>query len=294
MKLRNLLPLGAGVAALLSSCAPTGTFQPRLLPPTAPSVVPLVRVQGAPQNPFVRATVNGRSGLFLVDTGATATCLDARFAAELGLKPQATADGTVKTNVARGFKTAQVNKLVLGGHGFENFAVAVLNLDHVDKALGRRMDGLLGMNVLRAAPFTIDLATGSFSLGGTRPGVPSVPLTLEQGGLFMAMQVGGQNLRMKVDTGTSDTVLSTADFARVVASGIAPANVRIAGNVDVNGYTTNQVARVLLAECKAGNLTRQNFLLREGGDNLLGMDFFKDHAITFDGTTGQLWIEASR
>ena len=257
-------------------------------------MVPLVRVQGAPQNPFVRATVNGRPGLFLVDTGATATCLDARFAAELGLKPQATAAGTVKTNVTRGFKTAQVKKLELGGHVFENFAVAVLNLDHVDKALGRRMDGLLGMNVLRDAPFTIDQGGGSFSLGSARPGTPSVPLTLEQGGVFMAMQVRGLNVRMKVDTGTSDTVLTTADFARVVASGVAPTNVRMAGNVDVNGYTTNQVARVLLAESKAGNLTRQNFVLREGSDNLLGMDFFKGHVITFDGATGQVWIQASR
>jgi predicted aspartyl protease len=294
MKLRNLLSLGAVVATLLSACAPTGNYQPRYHPTAAPSVVPLVRVQGAPQNPFVRATVNGRPGLFLVDTGATSTCLDARFAAELGLKPQATAAGTVKTNVTRGIKTAQVKKLELGGHVFENFAVAVLNLDHVDKALGRRMDGLLGMNVLRAAPFTIDQGGGSLLFGIARPGTPSVPLTLEQGGVFMAMQVRGLNVRMKVDTGTSDTVLTTADFARVVASGVAPTNVRMAGNVDVNGYTTNQVARVLLAESKAGNLTRQSFVLREGSDNLLGMDFFKGHVITFDGATGQVWIQASR
>lgn len=294
MKIRNLLSPGAVIVTLLSACAPTGTLQPRLHPPTAPSVVPLVRVQGAPQNPFVHATVNGRPGLFLVDTGATATCLDARFAAELGLKPQATVAGTVKTNVTRGFKIAQVNKLVLGGHVFENFTVAVLNLDHVDKALGRRMDGLLGMNVLRTTRFTIDLAAGSFSLGSARPGVTPVPLTLEQDGVFMAMTVSGCPVRMKVDTGTSDTALTTADFTRVAAFGVAPPNLRMAGNVDVNGYTTNQVARVLPAECKAGNLTRQNFLLREGHDNLLGMDFFKGQVITFDGTTGHVWIEASR
>ena len=287
MSIRKVLPLGAVVVALLSSCVPQPSFQA----PPGPSVVPLVRVPQAPSNPFVRATVNGRTGLFLVDTGATATCLDSRFAAELGLQPVALTQGSVKTNVTGGFKVAQVDSLALGGHVFKNFDVAVLKLDHVDKALGRRMDGLVGLNVLRTSRFSINPAGGSLTLGAARPGGTPVRLAFEEGGVFMAMTVRGLNLRMKVDTGTSDTVLAAADFARVVASGATPATLRMAGNVDVNGYTTNQLARVLLAECRAGHLTRQSFLLREGRDNLLGMDFFKGHVITFDSQTGQAWIE---
>jgi predicted aspartyl protease len=292
MKISQLPSLVAAVAALLASCGPTTSLQPQYRPPSGPSVVPLVRVQKAALNPFVRATVNGRAGLFLVDTGAFATCLDSRFAAGLGLALYPLAAGSIATNVKGGFKIAQVDSLVLGGYEFEKFAAPVIKLDHVDRVLGRRMDGLIGMNVLRTSRFAIDPVAGRLVLGQARPRGTPVPLSFEQGGVAMLMAVGGLKFRMKVDTGANSTELTSADFARVIAAGATQARVRVAGAVDVNGYTENKVVRAVLAECRAGALTRKDFVLREGRTNLLGMDFLRDHVITFDGTTGQAWIEA--
>lgn len=287
-----LAGLAALGAAAVLSCAPQLPVEP---PPTAvaatTSVVPLERLAGSPLNPFVRATINGKPGLFLVDTGATVTCLDSRFANRLGLEQQSVARARIRTNVTGEIKTARVARMQLGRHTFDPYTAAILELGHLEEGLGGKVDGVIGMNVLRGARFGFTPAPGWFIFGHPGFSAPSVPIEVTNNAMYIDAMIRGVGVRMKIDTGANRTLMSPADFARVAAAGAPVTEERQDLAVDVNGITRNTTVRVLRGSFQAGRLQRDGFVVYQGSGNLLGMDFFREHEIVFDPSQRRAWFE---
>lgn len=281
----------AGLVGVAAACGPQA---PREVPAqelAETSEVPLVRVAGSPLNPFVRAEVNGKPGLFLVDTGATVTCLDSRFADGLGLRQRGIAPERIRTNVTGEIKTARVGGMRLGRHHFNAFTAAVLRLGHLEEGLGHKVDGVIGMNVLRGARFGFSPSPPRFTFGHPGLAAAAVPIELTGNAMYINATIQGVAVRMKIDTGANRTVMGTADFARVMEAGAAVTAVRQERAVDVNGITRNAMVRVLRGRMRAGNLERDGFAVYEGVGNLLGMDFFLDHEMVFDAARGQAWFQ---
>ena len=108
----------------------------------------------------VSATVNGKAGRFLVDTGASAVSVTRAYAEKAGLPLTETRD--VMLHTANGVTTAKPSRaatVALGGAVAKNVFVVVLP---EGKGLGPGLDGLLGLSFL--ANFDIRISGDRLSL----------------------------------------------------------------------------------------------------------------------------------
>lgn len=101
--------------------------------------------------------VNGQGPFRLVlDTGATFTCLDRQVANALELPPARGVAGVgAGVGGAGQMRLVQVDSLRVGAAGASDLTACALDLRHTS-SVGLEIDGLLGLNFLRAFRVTID------------------------------------------------------------------------------------------------------------------------------------------
>jgi predicted aspartyl protease len=100
---------------------------------------------------------------FLVDTGANPSVVDQRIAYDLGLTVQ-----PARVNVSN--KTVETRivvlpSLLLGPVRIESLPVLSQDLSFFQKALGYKVDAIVGMDVLRKSSFTINYRTKEMLFG---------------------------------------------------------------------------------------------------------------------------------
>lgn len=113
------------------------------------------------QHLLIKAKINGVSGNFILDTGASNTCIGFegidRFELE-AKKSKTKASGAGAT----GMKTqiSSENKLQLGSWKNKNFSVVIFDLSHVNEALesykAKPVHGIIGADVLLEGKAIID------------------------------------------------------------------------------------------------------------------------------------------
>jgi len=103
---------------------------------------------------LVSVKLNGKKGLFILDTGASNTCIDEAKASFFKLKlkdtdHKATGAGTTEIDI----RLAKKNKLKIGDWKLKKLPVVVMDLSHINQALSMfevEVDGIIGADVLRA------------------------------------------------------------------------------------------------------------------------------------------------
>lgn len=109
--------------------------------------------------------INGEGPLnFALDTGSTLTCVDQRVAARMELPERAGLPGV--TAGASGLGQMQMvvlDSLRIGGAAMRDLPACVVELAHA-RQVGVDIDGLLGLNFLRAYRVGIDFSRGILSL----------------------------------------------------------------------------------------------------------------------------------
>ena len=115
---------------------------------------------------LVRGRANGKPVLLILDTGASRTILArdlVRRVARPALPSRFSTDGPGLN--ARGTYTEAT--LELGGRLWNDRSVVAMEMDEVSRAFGRRIDGLLGQDLLREFDrVTIDFRAGRIVLSG--------------------------------------------------------------------------------------------------------------------------------
>jgi hypothetical protein len=107
--------------------------------------------------PLVEVIVDdGHRAVFIVDTGASGSALSADAAARFGISTTGTRMRTLGASGAVRARQASVRSLSIGGLALGRLSVAVIDLAPIEKALSRRIDGVLGTDVLRRFVVTID------------------------------------------------------------------------------------------------------------------------------------------
>ena len=113
---------------------------------------------------LVKVKVNGRNCIFLVDTGASHTIVShtALGVSRVELKRARFKRGP---GVAGEATWEEVRSLRLGQSRWHDRRIVVMNLDHVSQVFGRRIDGLLGQDLLMEFDLVqIDYKTRRISL----------------------------------------------------------------------------------------------------------------------------------
>ena len=107
------------------------------------------------QLPIVKATVNNRPFQFLLDTGATTTLLNVKSFSS----PDADEITLESWNGAAGVPARKVTlpDLTLGEHRLENLTLLAVDLTQLERSCQRRVDGVLGADMIAKLGLTIDL-----------------------------------------------------------------------------------------------------------------------------------------
>ena len=105
----------------------------------------------------VPVRLNGRGPYdFVLDTGATLTCLDASLARELELSAARGVVGRAATlGSTGGVDVYRLDSLAIGDAAVKDLMVCALDLQHI-RAAGLDVDGLVGLNVLKQYKVTFD------------------------------------------------------------------------------------------------------------------------------------------
>ena len=175
-----------------------GGAQPLILLPT--------RVNGA--GPFD----------FILDTGAGTSLLSAELAQQLNIKILGTKEGQSaggKVSVS----LAKVESLALGQAKIEDVEVGIVDLGHIAKTIGTRIDGDVGYNFLKHFRVTIDYETGEIRFDDAKrignfggPSKAEIPMRLASPAkplVLVDVYANGRGpFQFAIDTGTSTTAIA--------------------------------------------------------------------------------------
>jgi len=150
-----------------------------------------------------KGTVGPLNGLsLLIDTGTIPSMVDPRIARKL--HAQAEPSMLVAFGQSVAIQSTILNGFRIGARQPGSVPAGVSDLSYLE---GVRIDAIVGLDVLARTSFSIDYRKRvlRFSPGGREESV--APLELVWPFLTVQMTIGGQQVRLLVDTGSSDLVL---------------------------------------------------------------------------------------
>jgi hypothetical protein len=215
---------------------------------------------------------------FLVDTAAYPSVIDQRLARHLHLVEQ-----PARVNLSR--KTIQAHQvalpsLLIGPIRVDSLPVLTQDLSFLHKAFGFKIDGIVGLDVLRKSNFTINYRTQEVLFGPVERLTFSAPFETDLPVVTIRMGFQNRHLRLVVDTGSPDLTLfhsRLSDISGISALGTDKVT-------DVSG--TFQRRKVGIPEVFLGEETI-------GAQVAFVVDDQKDDGDNFDGVLGvrgsQFW-----
>ena len=147
----------------------------------------------------------GQPGDFIVDTGTAPTMINARVARELGLETKA--GPMIALGNLAAAQTAVLPELVLGPIRAFSLPVQVQDLTAWERKLEIPIAGIIGMDVLARASFSLVYDKRELQFGAVNEGGIPVSLDAQSGLPVVVGKVEGRAMRLLVDTGTDRVVL---------------------------------------------------------------------------------------
>jgi predicted aspartyl protease len=208
---------------------------------------------------------------FLVDTGAYPSIVDQKIARNLGLAEQ-----PARVNLAnKSIQTGRVilPSLILGPLRVEALPVLTQDLSYMQKAVGYKVDAIIGLDVLRRSSFTINYRSKEIRFGPVEGLTFSAPFDTDAPVVTIRTRFQTHQLRLVVDTGSPDVMLFES---RMPDS----AGLQTLGTQEtVNASGTLRLRKVWIPEVYLGQE-------RIGGQAAFIVNDHKDAGDDFDGVLG--------
>ena len=155
---------------------------------------------------IVEGSIGNRKKLsFLIDTGTCPTVIDQKIAHDLRLAEQPSKvnlwNKSVQTHIT------VLPSLLLGPIRAESFPVLTEDLSFWQKAVGHKVDAIVGMDVLRKSNFTINYRKKELLFGPIESMAFSTPFDTDTPVVTVRMGFQSQQLRLVVDSGGPDLAL---------------------------------------------------------------------------------------
>jgi hypothetical protein len=251
---------------------------------------------------LVPVRVNGRSLLFVLDTGSEGSAIDAALVIPLGLK------NVGDVQILRNYRTqetsaAEAESLGIGKHIFEHPRLTVVNTEAPSRALGTKVDGILGNDILEELSFKLNYSEQELALAPLpQLGNLAAPVQLRRSGnqFFVPVQTVSLPTELLLDTGTNSTNLSWGTWQQlsqrwtpdsiidgVVRAGVPtpPAFLVYLPRVSIGGSTiADQVVRIQ-RPIESGAFSTEQFA------GILGSEVLRECEITFDLKHGRIFLK---
>ncbi|WP_080963977.1 aspartyl protease family protein [Chromobacterium subtsugae] len=251
----------------------------------------------------VKARLNGVDGRFLLDSGASMTCVDRKQAARFGLENQGTTRTSHGSAGATEIKRVADKRLEWGGRlAADKLAVYLTDFDAINQGLAEEgvaaVDGVIGMDVLAEQYAVLDYGQQQLRLGkDAKPAAAfdRLPLT-SLGGRQLMLEgvINGVKGRFIIDTAAGGTFVTddahAARFHLVRQPGANQVH-GVGGSVESHFYLLDSLQlgpRFTLRQQKVEtmDLAGVNASLKAKGleevDGLLGANVLNQGAAVFD------------
>ena len=269
--------------------------------------------------PLVSIRVNGGDEVtFFIDTGGSEVALDTEFAKELGLPLFGEVQGTFSGGQHAEVQQSRIESLTVGDWTINNLPVVTLALRQLSEGLGvKRIDGCIGTNLLYHFLATLDFPHGELVL--RRKTAKSLEqFAAASSGKRIAVPFWIASDHFMVGWGRVEALPPALLF---VDTGLAGAGVKLAepvikeagikleegkafegagggGKLRIVPYTVHRLSFGDLQEDNVAGLYDGPFPWENMfGFHLAGMvghDFFRPYAVTFDFQTMQIFLEQER
>ena len=256
--------------------------------------------------PLVSVRVNGGAEVtFFIDSGGSEVALDTEFARQLGVPRFGAVQGTFSGGQHAEVQQGRIESLTVGDWTVRNLPVAMLPLRQLSESLGaKRIDGIIGTTLFYHFLATLDYPKGELVL--RRKDAASLEQFVASAGKSIAVPFWVASDHFMVGWGRVETLPPTLLF---VDTGLASAGVKLAELVineagikleedkassGAGGGGTLRIVPYVVRRLSFGQLREDNVPgLYDGSfpwENLFGFhlarmvghDFFKPHAVTFD------------
>jgi predicted aspartyl protease len=147
---------------------------------------------------------------FILDTGTAPSIVDERVAKDLGLAASASTATVLGKTVES--EMATLPQLELGAIRVADMRVEIQDLSRVERDLGLRLGGILGLDVLATTSFRIDYERRQIEFGDISD--DGIAVDVDPGSSLAVARVilRSKPVRMLVDTGTDQVVLLRENF----------------------------------------------------------------------------------
>lgn len=208
---------------------------------------------------LVNCVVNGVPMRMMLDTGATNTVLHRESLKKLKNPHRLdTSNMQFRGNANERPDVYLLNLQFAGSAAVRNHPVMALSLEGARSMMDEQIDGIIGMDILGAMPFTFDVSNGRLHWGLPEEDLKLVPLhgRLDDGGrLILSVECDGKKHEILLDSGSTLTRLPAAAWpagaahevdmnvsdvnaaASLKATVGAPGTVKFAPGVEVQGVT---------------------------------------------------------
>ena len=246
----------------------------------------VIRMQDVAGMQSIQATVGGRQGTFLFDSGIGVSAVTPQFAYAIGCKPWGKLTGFRAIGQRVDTQLCNETKLVVGGKQVTTPQLAVIDLKYFMGPVGEKFAGVLGLDIFAGQLITIRVAKGQIvmedatsvaQIVATRHAVP-LRLVRAAEGAGLTVDFGVPTPRgmswWEVDTGNYGPFL--------VDQAIAPLLELKPDDKDLQVLATTLVPDVRMT----GPALVKDLILN--GD--IGRSFLKDWDVTLDLAQGRAWV----
>lgn len=146
--------------------------------------------------------------IFLVDTGSNASALEETVAAELSL--QANSSSVVQRNYSHMTRPLVSAHAIIADRDFGEVTLVSYDFSRIRSALGIPIDGVLGLDILKRAPFELNFSSGALKWTGTkvRPRGIRIEYTEKDDQLFIPMTLNATAVHLLLDSGATITTVT--------------------------------------------------------------------------------------
>ena len=265
--------------------------------------------------PIVNVRVNGGDEVtFFIDTGGSEVALDTDFAKELGVPQFGAVQGTFSGGQHQEVKLGRIESLAVGDWTVKNLPVGMLPLRQLSEGLGvKQINGIIGTTLFYHFLATMDYPRGELVL--RRKTAKNLEEFKKSAGKRVTVPIWMASDHFMVGWGRVETLPPTLLF---VDTGLVGAGVKLAesvikeagikleqnkafegagggGSLKIVPYTVHQLSFGDIKEQNVGGLYDGPFPWENMfGFHLAGMvghDFFKPYAVTFDFQNMEIFLQ---
>jgi predicted aspartyl protease len=235
---------------------------------------------------------------FILDTGAGTSLLSSDLATELdvktiGSKEGQSAGGKVSVSLAK------IDSLAVGETKLDNVDVGIVDLSHIGKTVGAKIDGDLGYNFLKHFRVTINYRDCELRLEdpkrvesfarGTQTEVPIRLANPAKPLILVDVHANGRGpFQFAIDTGTSTTAI-TPELAKELGVETSPVGAGTTGGAPID-FHAGSLRSFQLGGAKIDNMdvvvadffTMLNAAIGAKLDGIVGYNFLRAYKVVID------------